>query len=211
MSRRAIHLILDAGAGAAFIGMVSTGLAMRYVLPPVNAAQDSITLLLGFTRPEWVGIHFHISIALMAILAVHFFLHWRWLIGAIKNQPTEHSGIRFGLGMAGLLTVLLFAAAPFLGPKRNIPRYRQMDEISSESLPSIKLRDKFKIHGSMTLQDVERQTGIPVDVLLAELGLPANISPDSQVERLSRVYEFDMQRIHEIVDSYEETGGPYER
>lgn len=218
MRRPTIHFIVDACAFATLIAMVSTGFVMRYVLPPGSgrligegtgyaAAQKPITLLWGLTRQEWGSVHFWVSMALMAVLAIHLFLHWRWIVSVIRNQPKEHSGVRFGVGMVGVVAVVSFAVAPFLSPTRNIPRYRLTDELDAESQPSIKLRQKVRIRGSMTLRDVEKQTGTPVDVLLKELYLPSNISPDSHLGRLSRVYGFDVEKVHEIVDHYEETYG----
>ncbi len=217
MRRTTIHFIVDAFAFVALVAMVSTGFILRYVLPPGSgpllgegighgSAHKSITFLWGLTRQEWGDIHFWVSIALLAILALHLFLHWRWIASVIRNQPKEHSGVRFGLGVVGVVALFIAAVAPFLSPTRNIPRYR-IDNGNIDPQPRIMLRDKVRVHDSMTLRDVERQTGMPVDVLLKELSLPAKISPDSHLGRLSRVYGFDLEEIHRIVDRYEETDG----
>jgi hypothetical protein len=214
MKRPIINLIVDACAFVTLAMMISTGFVLKFVLPPGsgrllgegvgrNSAQKPITLLWGLTRHEWGEVHFWVSIALMTILALHIFLHWRWVASMLRNQPEQHSGTRFGLGVMGLLTVIVFASAPFLSPKKTVPRYRVIDE-AAEVLPSIRLRNTLHIRGSMTLQDVETQTGTPVAVLLKELNLPPNISPDSHIGRLSHLYGFDVEEIHAIVDRYEE-------
>lgn len=218
MKRSTIHFAVDSLALVALVAMTSTGFLLRYVLPPgsgrllgegtgYGAARNPITLLWGLTRQEWGSIHFWISTALMAILAVHIFLHWRWIVSVVRNRPKDHSGVRFGIGVVGLVSVLGFAMTPFLSPTRSIPRIELTDELETNSQPSIKLRQRARIRGLMTLRDVEKQTGTPVDVLLRELDLPGNISPDSHIERLSRIYGFDVEAVHEIVDRYEETYG----
>lgn len=70
----------------------------------------------------------------------------------------------------------------------------------------ILIKKRIRFHHQMTLQEVENQTGVPVDVLLEELSLPPNISPDSHLGRLSKIYGFDLEAVHTIVDRYEESG-----
>ena len=55
-------------------------------------------------------------VALLAVLAVHLFLHWKWVVCVVRGKATDRSGWRLGLGAIGLVALVLLAAAPWLSP-----------------------------------------------------------------------------------------------
>jgi hypothetical protein len=54
----------------------------------------------------------------------------------------------------------------------------------------------------MTLREVEETTGVPVETILRELGLPAGISPEERLGRLRRQHGFEMYELREAVDKH---------
>lgn len=63
--------LVDITAFISFIFVVSTGVLMRYVLPPRSGKFIEI---LGMSRHEWGDIHFYITLIFLIILSVHLFL-----------------------------------------------------------------------------------------------------------------------------------------
>ncbi len=109
MSRRITNLIVDLTAAFLFFGMSATGYVLRFPLPP--GTNKALTLW-GFTRHQWGGIHFWLSLGLLGILLVHVVLHWRWLVTVIGRRlhlvkTAELSLLRSG-GAALLIVVAAF-------------------------------------------------------------------------------------------------------
>ena len=81
--------IINALALLLFCFMVSTGIVLKFVLPPGSGSveklflgggrEKTVELLFGLSRHEWGEIHFYFSIAFLAILIVHLILHWSWI------------------------------------------------------------------------------------------------------------------------------------
>jgi len=57
--------------------MVSTGLLMRYPLPPGSGREGY--QFLGLGRHDWGAVHFWIALALLAGIALHLYLQWTWI------------------------------------------------------------------------------------------------------------------------------------
>ncbi len=110
MKRPTVNLSVDAAAFAAFVLLTSTGVLLRYVLPPGSGHR---TILWGLDRHDWGQIHFWISMAFLACLAIHLVLHRRWIASMTRGRPREGSALRVALGIVGLLALLAAAAAPF--------------------------------------------------------------------------------------------------
>lgn len=51
----------------------------------------------------------------------------------------------------------------------------------------------------MTLQEVERLTGVSAAVILKELGLPSDTPSDEQMGRLRRQHGFEMEAVRKVV------------
>lgn len=119
MKRPTLNLAVDAAAFATFVLLTSTGVLLRYVLPPGSGRHTTIW---GLDRHDWGQIHFWISMAFLAFLAVHLLVHRRWIVSVVRGRPREGSGLRVALGVVGLVAVLAAAAAPFLAEVEQAPR-----------------------------------------------------------------------------------------
>ncbi len=119
MTRVKWNPVVDMALAAAFLAMVLTGFILEYPLPP-GAGRHA--LLWGLDRHAWGELHFYASLALMALLALHLFLHWRWIEATVRRRfgfaPVLEGGkSRTGIAALGLLAALicLFAWATFAG------------------------------------------------------------------------------------------------
>jgi hypothetical protein len=188
MSKSAINFLVDTIALAAIILLGSTGFLIRFVLPP---GSGHFSQLWGMDRHQWGQVHFWIAIVLLSTVVLHFLQHWHWVVGMVKGRPGRASAMRVGLASIGVLAFVGIAAAPFLGKVEETgepPHKMQSNEHQAS-----------QINGSMTLHEIEEQTGVPAAVILKELGLPANLPNNERLERLRRQHDFEMHDIQEIV------------
>ncbi len=65
MKRPKLNFFIDIIAFIAFVLLTTTGILMRYILPPGSGKH---TLIWGMDRHEWGTIHFWISILFFSIL-----------------------------------------------------------------------------------------------------------------------------------------------
>ena len=113
MRKSNLITLVDIAAFISFIFVVSTGVLMRYVLPPRSGQSVEI---FGMSRHEWGDIHFYITFVFLAILSIHLILHWRFIRNIFHGRIKEAGISRLILGLVGLLAVLAVAVAPFIVP-----------------------------------------------------------------------------------------------
>ena len=188
-----LNLIIDVVAFVGFVLLTTTGVLMRYILPPGSGNYSTIWNL---DRHEWGGIHFWISVVFFSILAIHLILHWRWIVCAVTGRSREGSGIRAGLGIVGLIAVVGLAISPLLAPVERDLTSKGASFFSSHKYEGISIR------GSMTLKDVGETTGVPATYIIESLKLPESISAEEKLGSLKRKYEFEINDVREIVKEY---------
>jgi len=201
MKRTTFNFVIDACSFCALSAMISSGLVLRYMLPRGSGRKESILLLWGFARHEWITFHFWAALVLIALLVVHLVLHWKWIVGIVTRASSPHSRARIILSLVILTVIVSAGISPFLSSVEKIPHHRSVGEGGER----LRIAGRIHLRHNMTLEDIERETGTPVEVILRELGLPSNIAPDSHVGRLSRIYGFKLEQVHAIVDRFEES------
>jgi mono/diheme cytochrome c family protein len=108
MSRGLFNLVVDTLAAALLTAMVGTGYILWFALPPgMNRTHG----LWGLRRHDWGAIHFWIAATLLAVLAVHVALHWRWLVTGLCRRFRAAAWAERSPRLAGL-AVLAAAALP---------------------------------------------------------------------------------------------------
>jgi len=211
MKRAQLNFVIDAAAFAAFLFLLSTGLLLRYQLPPGSgglhaagsgrgASERLVTLLWGWTRHEWGQIHYWIAGVLIAILAFHLLLHWKWIVCVVRGAHSDASGLRFGLGVASLIALVLLSAAPLLAPTQSVTR-GNLQQQQSELGPTDDIDSAQDIRGSMTVLEVAEAAGIPVAELLGRLNLSAEASPNERIGRLLRQHGLQMSDLRRVLAS----------
>jgi hypothetical protein len=191
------NLVVDGLAFAGFLLLVTTGVLMRYVLPPGSGRRAAIW---GLDRHGWGDLHFWIAVVFFTILAFHLILHWKWISSVLRGLPREGSGLRVGLGLTGLAAVVALALAPLLTPVERIETGSGDGEYAGRlgSGPET-------VRGELTLRELEAQTGVPAGHLLRELGLPEQVPRDEPLGKLRLQYGFDMAVVRRIVADYRGT------
>ena len=169
---------------------------MRYVLPP---GSGHFGQLWRMDRHQWGQIHFWIAVVLMGTVALHLLLHWSWVVCMVRGRPGKASQIRVALAVVGVLVLAGLMVAPFFAQVEQTgkpPHKMQSSEASTSP--------ELQVNGSMTLREVEEQTGVPATVILRELGLPVDLPTDEQLGRLRKKHGFEMHDIREIVQKHHE-------
>lgn len=194
MKRSNLNFFVDAVAFIGFALLTTTGVLMRYILPP---GSGHFATIWGFDRHEWGGIHFWVSILFFSLLALHLLLHWRWIVNVATGRPREASGLRAGLGLVGLVAAIALAVAPLLTPIEN------SSGRETESSPlSAHQHEGIQIRGSMTLREVEQATGVPAVYLIESLKLPKSTSVEERLGSLKREYGFEIYDVREAAKAY---------
>jgi hypothetical protein len=205
MNRTKVNFVVDAIALIAFVFLTATGFLIYYTLP---AGSGHFTQIWGLDRHEWGQIHFWIAIIILAALAIHVILHWRWIVSLVKGRPGEGSGYRVGLGILGIIMLTVLVLSPFFGiVERRTDIHPRKQRFNTQTFPqersgSQRFPGNVYIRGYMTLQQVENQTGISYSIILNELGLPSDLSKNEKIGNLRRLYGFDMNELRNIVQKY---------
>lgn len=119
LKKSSLIALVDIIAFISFIFVVSTGVLMRFILPPKSG---KFTEILDMSRHEWGDMHFYITFIFLAILSIHLILHWRFIRNVFRGRIKKANTSRLMLGLVGLLAVLALAIAPFVVPIENSER-----------------------------------------------------------------------------------------
>lgn len=201
MNRTIVNFVVDIAAFVAFLFLATTGVLMRYVLPP---GSGHFSRLWGMDRHQWGAIHFWIAAALTALVVLHLYLHWRWIVSTLCGRRPERSAVRITAAVLVVLVVAGLGVSPFFTPvesRNSSPPHRLQSEKPPESPADA-------INGSMTLGEVEQQTGVSAAAIAKELGLPNDVPVDEKLGRLRRKYGFEMHDLREAVRKHIEQRQP---
>lgn len=116
MKKVKINFITDIIAFACFVFLLSTGVMMKYQLPPRTGGWLNIW---GLNRHDWGDIHFWLALVFLSVIAFHVVLHWKWIVSLVAGKTASYAlGIesrrRMLVGLAALLALLAIALAPIV-------------------------------------------------------------------------------------------------
>jgi hypothetical protein len=195
------------------VGIVFIGFLMGFVLPKGPAALESAKYFLGLHRHQWGNIHFYLSIAFTTLVIIHLMFSWRWIKS--KSRQIFKKGWSSMLIVTALASILVLTTFWAFYPRypgayedygvRAGAKAKEHNP-GNEGLPvhqeTIFLDDGTEaivITGQTTLKQVADATGIPVKEIVAELGLPAKISPNESFGRLRKQYPITIQGARDTI------------
>lgn len=145
MNRTFANVIIDLAAALLFVGMIATGYVMRFPLPP---GTNRVLTLWGLTRHQWGGIHYWISIGLLAVIAVHLVLHWKWIVTVVGKRlrlvaKPHPSMLRSGIIVSGIFGIAfgLFAFAVHWSVREMAEPLHELDQPTENGLGEISRRE----------------------------------------------------------------------
>lgn len=215
MKGRQLNFVTDSLAFVTFLFLTSTGVMLRYQLPPGSGghegrglgpgqAQQTVLTLWGWSRHDWGAIHYWVACVLMGVLAIHLFLHWNWIVHVIGGKSTDLSGLRLALGAVGLCALAFLTAIPWMTPTAATTRAEFLKATSPET-PDTPLASQLR--GSMRLESVSESIEIPVGELVQRLGLPDDVSPAARVGQLLRDQGKHMDDLRRLVNEFVSDSG----
>lgn len=218
LRRSSLNFFVDFLALLAIFVMIATGLVVRFVLPPGTGGGhgEGGLMFWGLGRHDWGDVHFWTSVVLGVLLVIHVALHWSWVCMMVKQmlRGTETDQPRPGgcnaCGIVFLLAVLLAflgftwyagSAVKQVGSRGDAATRpgRLRDDAGRHGRGGENRGGHGPIQGSMSLRDIEASTGVSAGTLKSELGLPADISDQERIGRLSRRYGFNVDQVRDIV------------
>jgi hypothetical protein len=113
MKRATLISAIDVIAFIAFLFLTSSGILLRYMLPPGSGRWAEVW---GMTRHQWGEVHFWVALFFFAVLALHLLQHWRFVLGLFRGHLKECLRWRVSLGLVGLVAVILLGLAPLVSP-----------------------------------------------------------------------------------------------
>lgn len=126
--RARLNFWVDWLTAAVFAAMVGGGILLKWVLPPGSRGGVGLTWL-GQGRHFYGDIHFWLGIAMLALVIVHTWLHWDWVVRTWRRAA---GSLRSPLTWVMLLLVAALIFAPLLIPRVYSEQYKQEHDRQEE-------------------------------------------------------------------------------
>jgi hypothetical protein len=191
------------------VGITVIGFLMGLVIPKGPAAPESTKYFLGLHRHQWSNIHFYLSVAFVAFLIIHILLSWKWIKGKSQQvfKQRWNTALIF-IATGSILIIFIFwalyprvpGAYDDYGGRANQKRLSDVGQPLADD--TIMYEDGsvyVVIAGQTTLKQAEKATGIPAETIVAELGLPSNVSIDDTFGRLKKNYGLNLLEVREVI------------
>jgi hypothetical protein len=212
MNRSRLDLVLVVLSAALLLCLSVTGGIMHWVLPPGSGQRLS---LWGWGRHDFGGLHFWLSVGLMALIVVHVAVNWAWTCAVVRALFSRESKpltprVRLLLGMAALAVwcvvvgvLLWWANGSVAGSDNGRSEHGfhggSKDPERESSAEASAAADGNQIRGSMTMQQLSQENGIPLLRLKAILGLPDSVPSDERLGHLVNRYDLNMADVRETI------------
>lgn len=94
MNKQKVNYVVDFLALVSFIITALSGLAIKFFMPS-GVRQGRFQEFLGIQKGTWSGAHDFFGILMIVLVAIHFILHWDWIVSMTKNMlKTNNSEIK---------------------------------------------------------------------------------------------------------------------
>lgn len=138
MKKPLLNIIIDVVSLMTVMFMISTGLILKFILPPGSGRVEmllgspgrrhqTIDVLMGLPRHDWGVIHLYISLGFLLLLIVHLFLHWNWIVCMLWGTKTApQPAQRRIIAVASVVFIIFTLASPWfaqaMGQKKTYSR-----------------------------------------------------------------------------------------
>jgi len=185
-------------------GISFIGILMAFFLAEGPSAQESKKYLLGLHRHQWGGIHTYLSLAFILLVLIHLLLSWSWIKG--KAKALFKGGWAVVLMLTVISACLVIVLFWIFTPKYS-QKYADYGSRSGRSSIQPSLLEEtadldsasVAITGKMTIQEVEKMTGVPSAEIIAAMGMPPSVSREETLGQLRKQYGFALVDFRDVL------------
>ncbi|MDX2349987.1 MAG: DUF4405 domain-containing protein [Porticoccus sp.] len=121
MNQFTVIKILDLLSFAALTLMLSTGIFLRFTLPPRSGGDE----VWGLTRHDWGNIHYYLSVVFLLFMSAHLVAHAKFIKSVIIGKATKEKYYRIAIGILGVIALIALAFTPVVSPVTDAQRGHQ--------------------------------------------------------------------------------------
>jgi hypothetical protein len=207
MSRQLLNYIVDIASAAVMLGLIATGLIVKFVLP---AGSGSGSALWTLGRHDWGDLHFWIAVSGFVLILLHVALHWAWvctvtrrLFGFRSGDILDRSNFAENFwGIVGLSAVIAACVGFVYLAKASVGPGDRGDRRSNELGRGNESHERGdrgqEIRGSLTLGETAKVLGKTREELILALKLPSETSPEEKLGQLRQKYGFAMEDVRKL-------------
>jgi len=219
MNRTKLNYGLDVASLLVLLVLFQTGFIMKYLLPPGSGhgpdGGPGMTIL-GWNRHGWGNFHWRLAVSLAGLMILHVALHWRWVVRTTAaflsphNAESSASGRRGCVvisGVAFLVLLVGLSGGSLLWAKNSIQgeciphdEHEGGSQIQTAAPLAFPEGDR-RICGRLTLEEIERNTGVSGRVIAERLGLPEDVPINVSMGTLAEKHGFSMPQVRDIANA----------
>ena len=127
--RGKLNFWVDVVTGIVFAAMVGSGILAKWILPPGSRGGAGYVWL-GQGRHFWGDVHFWLGIALLALVILHIWLHWGWVV---RTWARLIGRLGSPLTWAMIILLLVLILLPLVVPRQFSESYLEEHEQQEEA------------------------------------------------------------------------------
>lgn len=204
MKRTFLNMLVDAIAAAVMLGMIGTGIIMRFTLPP---GSGRIASLWGMTRHQWGDLHFWLSVAAIAVVVLHLSLHWTWVVTVVRRwlaRSSQGAPTPRTRAIAAIATFLIAALAMGGFWWTSLRFVEQATTSSTEAAPD----PEGVLRGNMSVTQAAAALGCSVEEVRRRLELPASVADTEHLGQIARQRGKTMRELRSLLERVGTTSKP---
>ena len=105
MRKNSLNYLINALALLAFSCMVSTGLLLKFIIPP--GRESSSKYWLDIHRHDWGDIHAYLGLGFLILVVTHLILHWGWIKAMTWGTRDNPKSLAQRTGVFGTVAIIL--------------------------------------------------------------------------------------------------------
>lgn len=118
MKQATITKIIDLLSFIVLTLMVSTGVFLRFTLPPRSGGDQVWNL----SRHAWGDIHYYFAVAFLFLMVTHLFSHAKFIKSVFMGKASTEKNYRIAIGIMGVIVLIMLAFSPVISPVTELER-----------------------------------------------------------------------------------------